>query len=420
MENTRIKGLTILKNGQLLTMNDGSVLKDADLWIENGKIVKISDRKETIPENADVIDVSGCVVMPGMIDSHVHYDESYMGDFFLASGVTSVRNMQGFAGHAKWRDKILAGTRRGPYIYSSGPIADGEDPTIPDNTNIIIRSKADAENIIAYTKKYGFLWLKTYPSMEPKLYKYLLRRAAEEGLPPCGHMTKILDYKSLIDAGYSCCEHTSSLPREKEDIVYAAQHGMWFCPTHVVCKTLPDYVWNGKQLTEVEHFEDLPECIRKRWEEENEITCENYRKLGIKPDFQTIIDRGRTFLEYSDRVMAGTDCPYAGVVPGFAMADELESLVDAYGMTRYAALAAATSRPAEYIGISDQKGKLLPGLDSDLIVLEENPLEAVGAVRKIRMVFQGENVWDKEVLDGFLKAAGRLTQEEIEFIPLKI
>ena len=102
------------------------------------------------------------------------------------------------------------------------------------------------------------------------------------------------------------------------------------------------------------------------------------------------------------------------------MADELESLVDAYGMTGYAALAAATSRPAEYIGISDQKGKLLPGLDSDLIVLEENPLEAVGAVRKIRMVFQGENVWDKETLDGFLKAAGKLTQEEIEFIPLKI
>lgn len=89
-------------------------------------------------------------------------------------------------------------------------------------------------------------------------------------------------------------------------------------------------------------------------------------------------------------------------------------------MTGYAALEAATSRPAEYIGISDQKGKILPGFDSDLIVLEENPLETVGAVRKIRMVFQGENVWDKETLDGFLKAAGRLTQEEIEFIPLKM
>ena len=86
------------------------------------------------------------------------------------------------------------------------------------------------------------------------------------------------------------------------------------------------------------------------------------------------------------------------------MADELESLVDAYGMTRYAALAAATSRPAEYIGISDQRqASSGTGFRSDCT--GENPLEAVGAVRKIRMVFQGENVWDKEVLDGFLKAA---------------
>lgn len=412
--------LQILKNGQLLTMNDGPVLTEADLWIRDGKIEALAGREEAVPAGAQVIDISGCVVMPGMIDSHVHYDESYMGDFFLASGVTSVRNMQGFAGHAKWRDEILAGERRGPYLYSSGPIADGEDPTIPDNTNVIIRTREDAEEIIRYTKKYGFLWMKTYPSMQPEIYQYLLHRAAEEHLPTCGHMTKILDYKTLIDEGYTCCEHTSSLPRSADDIAYAAQHGMWFCPTHVVCKTLPDYVWNGKQLTEVEHFEDLPECVRQKWEEENEITCANYRKLGVKPDFQTIIDRGKTFLQYSDRVMAGTDCPYAGIVPGFAMADELESLVQAYGMTNYAALAAATSRPAEYIGISDRKGRLMAGMDADLVVLEQNPLEQVGAVRSIRMVMQGRQSWSKAELDAFLKAAGKLKKEEIESIPLRI
>ena len=195
---------------------------------------------------------------------------------------------------------------------------------------------------------------------------------------------------------------------------------MWFCPTHVVCKTLPDYVWNGKQLTEVEHFEDLPECIRTRWEEENEITCENYRKLGVKPDFQTIIDRGRTFLKYSDRVMAGTDCPYAGIVPGFALADEIESLIDAYGMSRYEALRAATSRPAEYIGIADQKGRVLPGMDSDLIVLREDPLTVPYAVRSISLVLQGKNIWDARTLNEFLKKAGALKKEEIEFIPLKL
>ena len=413
-------GLLILQNGRILTMNDGPELKEADLWLQDGTILGMMPWGSKIPEGAACRDISGCVIMPGLIDAHVHYDESYMGDFFLASGVTSVRNMQGFAGHARWRDEILSGRRRGPYIYSSGPIADGEDETIPDNTNIIMRSKEDAEAIIRYTKEHGFLWLKTYPSVEPELYKYLLRRAVEEGLPPCGHMTKILDYHSLIDAGYSCCEHTSSLPRDPEDIAYAAEHGMWFCPTHVVCKTLPDYVWNGKQLTEVEHFEDLPECIRTRWEEENEITCENYRKLGVKPDFQTIIDRGRTFLKYSDRVMAGTDCPYAGIVPGFALADEIESLIDAYGMSRYEALRAATSRPAEYIGIADQKGRVLQGMDSDLIVLKEDPLTVPYAVRSISLVLQGKNIWDARTLNEFLKKAGALKKEEIEFIPLKL
>ena len=57
MENKKTTALTVLKNGQLLTMNDGPVLEDADLWIENGKIVKISDRKEAIPEAANVIDL---------------------------------------------------------------------------------------------------------------------------------------------------------------------------------------------------------------------------------------------------------------------------------------------------------------------------------------------------------------------------
>ena len=39
MENTRIKGLTILKNGQLLTMNDGSVLRTQICGSRMGKIV---------------------------------------------------------------------------------------------------------------------------------------------------------------------------------------------------------------------------------------------------------------------------------------------------------------------------------------------------------------------------------------------
>lgn len=417
---------TIFKNADLLTMDEGPVLKHGDLWAEDGRILKIclsddgteQEMERTGNQNADIqiIDCTGCVIMPGLIDSHVHYDESYMGDFFLASGITSVRNMRGFEGHARWRDEILAGKRRGPYIYSTGPIFDGEDPTIIDNDNVIVHNEEEVEQWLAYTKKYNFPWVKTYPSIEPELYKYLLKRCQEEGLPVCGHMTKKMDHKYLADNGYVCCEHTSSLPKDPETIQYLAERGMWFCPTHVVCETLPDYVWNGKQLKDLPHYEDLPEYVRTQWEESNAAIIENYRKLNVHPDFQTIIDRGTTFLKYSDKVMAGTDCPYPGIVPGFAMADELEKLVNVYGMTNYDSLSAATAKPAEHMGIAEQKGKLKAGMDADLIVLEGNPLEAVGNVRKIRYVMQGTNLWHKDTLQQMLTAVGKIKKEQVEFI----
>lgn len=106
-----MKELMVLKDGALLTMDDGPVLTEADLWISGGKIRKIVEKRNRMPEetsdvmteipaDAQVLDCRGCVIIPGLIDSHVHYDESYMGDFFLASGITSVRNMRGFDGHA--------------------------------------------------------------------------------------------------------------------------------------------------------------------------------------------------------------------------------------------------------------------------------------------------------------------------------
>lgn len=408
----------LFKNADILTMDDGAQIQRGDLWTEDGKIRKIctEDTERTEEEADQIIDCTGCVIMPGLIDSHVHFDESYMGDFFLASGITSVRSLRGFEGHAKWRDEILAGKRRGPYIYSSGPIFDGEDPTIPDNDNVIVTTKEDVDRWIAYTKQYQFPWVKTYPSIEPELYEYLLERCGQEGLPVCGHMTKKMDHRYLADHGYVCCEHTSSLPADPDTIEYLAKSGMWLCPTHVVCETLPDYVWNGKQLKDLPHYEDLPEYVRTSWEESNAVIIENYRRLNVHPDFQTIIDRGTTFLKYSDKVMAGTDCAYPGIVPGFALADELEKLVDVYGMTNFDSLKAATSNPAQHMGIAEQKGRLRAGMDSDLIVLEGNPLEQVGNVRKIRYVMQGENLWDKEVLQQRLTAVGKIKKEQVEFI----
>ena len=432
----------ILTHGNLLTMRDRTIKYDTDILIRDGKIQKIGRNLTAFAAQeaaglvnglngevdawrceADILngetkflDISGRYVIPGLIDSHCHYDADYMGKMFLACGVTSVRNMRGYKRHAEYAAETLAGKRTGPYIYSSGPIYDGEDPSIPDNSNEIIRTEADVEQAIEYTIRNGFLWLKTYPSIEPELYRYLLKRARQQGLPVCGHMSKKLDDKVLADAGYYCCEHSSSLPSHKADIRYLAEAGMWFTPTQAVCETLPDYVWNGTMLPELKHFKDLPECERESWESRNRKIIESYRSQGVRPDIRVVISRGRTFLEYSDRFMAGTDCAYPGIIPGFSMADELEKLVELYGCTAFEALKAATVNPAAHIGLEEKKGSIREGMDADIVVLAGNPLADIGNVRKVSMVFQGTNLYDEETIRAYGSEAGFLKKEEIEFI----
>lgn len=384
----------VLKNGNVLSMESPEILYGADVWICNDKIERIepkgSRRPEPVSPQKDVreIDCTGLYIMPGLIDSHVHYDEDYMGEMFLACGITSVRNMRGLDDHIKRREEILSGKRKGPFIFSTGPIYDGEDPELWNNTNRILRTEADVEEAIRYTMENGFLWMKTYPSIEPDLYRYLMRRCRENHLPVCGHMSKKMKATELADEGYYCCEHSSSLPKDPEDIRYLAKSGMWFCPTQAVCETLPDYVWNGKKFSDLKEYPLLPEHVRASWEADNERICESYRRQGIRPDIQVVIDRGKTFLENSDRFMAGSDCAYPGMIPGYSLLDELEKLVALYGCTPYEALKAATYNPALHMGLYEKKGRVAAGLDADLLILRENPLSDISNVRKRKALIQ--------------------------------
>jgi imidazolonepropionase-like amidohydrolase len=62
--------LLAIKGGKILTITDG-VIEGGTILIDGGKIVKVGKRIK-VPEEAEVIDVTGKVVMPGLIDAHCH------------------------------------------------------------------------------------------------------------------------------------------------------------------------------------------------------------------------------------------------------------------------------------------------------------------------------------------------------------
>lgn len=64
--------ITVLKNATLYTMDESNtVIQNCDLWIQGGWITYIGT-DSPIPSNTQVIDCTGKVVTPGLIDAHTH------------------------------------------------------------------------------------------------------------------------------------------------------------------------------------------------------------------------------------------------------------------------------------------------------------------------------------------------------------
>ena len=62
----------IIKGGTIV--NEGCVFR-GDIVIEGGVIVGVYENEDENEDEDEVIDASGCYVLPGVIDSHVHFRE---------------------------------------------------------------------------------------------------------------------------------------------------------------------------------------------------------------------------------------------------------------------------------------------------------------------------------------------------------
>jgi hypothetical protein len=100
-------------------------------------------------------------------------------------------------------------------------------------------------------------------------------------------------------------------------------------------------------------------------------------------------------------VLAGTDAPDSFVFPGSALHDELEHLVQA-GLSPLDALRAATTEPARFLGLAGRAGVLEAGARADVVLLNSNPLESIGAVRDVDAVVLAGRVYDRARLDALL------------------
>ncbi|MEQ1892866.1 MAG: amidohydrolase family protein [Planctomycetota bacterium] len=389
----------------LVPMVRDEVLLDHTLLVRDGRIVALGPAASTaVPAGAVRIDGRGKFLMPGLADMHVHvWDENDLF-LFVASGVTTVRNLFGNPLHLDWRARIERRELVGPRLYTAGPIIDGENPVWPGST--ALTDPDLAAEVVAEQKEAGYDFLKPYAKLTAECYEALVIAGEEAGLRLMGHVPGALTIHDVLEAGQLTIEHLDGwaeaaqpgdtlrdidFTRESlawqtvEDVKLAAlaksmkAHGTWNCPTLVVLKKWAKGAAAEELLARPEMRYVSP-GTKSTWLPDSPM---NY--LARLPDIAVTSAHAahgpklravRALRDAGAGILLGTDMGNPFVTAGFALHEELGYLVEA-GLTPFEALRAGTADAARCMDAADDWGTLAIGLRADLVLLDANPLEDV-------------------------------------------
>ena len=396
---------TVIRNGQVLTMQDGPEYRQLDLVVRNGTFVD-----DPPAAGATVIDAAGKFIIPGLAEMHAHvpltrFDrgaERYRDDvlfLWVANGVTMARGMLGHPSHLELRESLAANETLGPRLITSGPSFSGRD-----------RSSDAARERVREQNAAGYDLLKIHPGMSPDVFHVVAATANAEGIRFAGHVTGSVGLIASLEVGQHTIDHLDGfietlVPPERlanrsaswfgadltDDVVEGRVESLLaaliaFGAAVVPTQTLLENVAGSlAELQAREEYAYLPPNLRRSYSDAvrgsaNAFTPESaeafltLRKGLIEAAFRAGVP-----------ILLGSDSPQIFNVPGFATHRELHAMVAA-GLTPYEAITTGTSAPARFYGQDELWGGIAPGRSADLIVLRDDPLADIGNTRSIDAV----------------------------------
>jgi len=318
---------------------------------------------------------------------------------FLSNGVTTVRNMWGSPVIDAFAAEIRSSDVAGPFIYSTGPITDGNPPAWFSSR--VVETAAEAEAAVKADKRDGYVAIKVYSLLSSNAYAAIVTAARKEGLPVVGHVPRSVGLEGAIAARQDSIEHLDEflpslqpggrpaqrkpfadalremdpgrLPALARDIAAAR---VWVCPT-IVVTDLPrtDPVWR-----EAASF--IPPSVFDRYARMYPTIAAGTEPRSTPRAREVNLSIVAALHNAGGQLLLGTDTPKPGVLPGYSLHDELVNFVSA-GMSPYEALRAGTAEAARFLGRSSDFGVVAEGRRADLLLLDANPLDDVRNTSKI-------------------------------------
>ncbi|NHN59550.1 MULTISPECIES: amidohydrolase family protein [Halorussus] len=351
-------------------------------------------------EGEPAYDCAGRSVVPGLVDAHVHFSlsgETSIADVVsmsdaelmlteaknarktLEAGVTGVRAMG-----ARDLDVVLAERVKRGDVPGPRMVANCRSITITGGHGHHLGREVDGptacRKAVREQVKRGARFIKfmatggvTTPGTDPDKPAFtheemdaLVDEAHRRGVHVATHAHGAAGARAAIEAGVDTVEHGTFLDEATIDLLVTEDVAL-----------VPTLSAPYRIVRNADHVSD--EALQKT----NDVYERHIESFGAA------VEAGVDIVGGTD---AGTPFNYHG-----ANATELSFMVE-YGMDPHDALVAMTGRAAEVIGLDDA-GVLEPGAYADFLVLDEDPLEDIGAVRDPETVVKGGEVVAGTALD---------------------
>ena len=401
----------LIKAAGYIDVQLGRLVKPANILIEGNLIKAINP--STIPPQTTTIDLGDQILLPGLMDMHVHLDIDFSGSFdaaitkenasqgtltgvknarlTLLAGFTTVRNVGQVHYTKELIDVALAeasdkGWITAPRIVPSGHMISIEgghgdlglglsEGLLEVGPELGIISGTDqATRAVRYQIKHGARVIKIHAtagvlSMEESVgaqqlsdaeMRAVVEEAGRHNVKVCAHAHGTEGIKAAIRAGVHSIEHGSLL--DEEGIELMKKNGVFMVPTTALTTQI------GGLLANME-----PRMADKA--------------RYVLPLAQQNLSRA---IKAGVKIANGSDTP---VIKHGDNALEVIALVDR-GMSPAQALQAATVNCAELLSVSD-RGVIAQGLLADLIAVRANPLQDITTLKEVTFVMKDGKVYKK-------------------------
>jgi len=420
---------TAFTNITLIDVEKSESFKDMTIVISDDKITAVfPSNSQKIPMNADIIDMTGHYIIPGLIDGHVHLFANQNRNAnlkkLLYSGVTSLRDMGGDARvYQELLQSIANGKLQSPNIYYSaiffGPeflvdprtkfankgIKPGEAPWMR-----VVDENTDLKKVISEAKEIGVTGIKAYASISPDLLKNITDEAHKQGLKVWSHAATfpskpsdaVMAYVDAISHGVGMIvEQAETVPNSFNDAILNFIPIQDFENTNVSSKVYVDLLESMKSHETI--FEPTISAWKRVQTDNKDVKmnegkispANNMAKAKVKMNIPAMIKwvNNITKAAYTHQVTIAAGTDFTRKLKWIQ--DEIGFLVES-GLTEIDAIRAATLNNAMVIGIDKTHGSISIGKQADLVILSKNPLENIKNIRSVKMVFKDGKQYSAE------------------------